>query len=70
LLPQIGRASNYLDTTSLEQTMQAMTVIGMDASHYMDKRRLRLWNPATGLDHVVSLPGVTLKEEASSPSIR
>ena len=70
LLPQIGPASNYLDTTSLEQTMQAMAVIGLDASHYMDKRRLRVWNPATGLDHVVSLPGITLKEEASSPSVR
>src|SRR5215218_9530307 len=35
LLPQIGDASKYLDLDSIEETMRAMAVIGMDASHFM-----------------------------------
>lgn len=70
LLPQIGSASNHLDTDSFEETMQAMAVIGLDASHYMVQRRLCVWNPETGLDHAVSLPAVTLKEAAADPFAR
>jgi hypothetical protein len=70
LLPHIGDASKYLDLDSVEETMRAMAVIGMDASHYMERRRVRVWNPETGSGHVVSLPAVTTERAAASPSVR
>lgn len=70
LLPQIGNAASHLGTRSLESTMQAMTVIGIEASHYMAGRRVCVWNPNTGLNHAVSLPAVLQRQEAHIPSVR
>ncbi len=70
LLPQIVDASSHLDLDCLETTLQAMVVIGIDASHYMDRRGVRVWNPETGLDHAVRLPAVAVARETASPSVR
>jgi hypothetical protein len=54
----------------VEETLQAMAVIGLDASHYMDRRRVRVWNPETGSGHVVRLLALAPAEEAAGPSGR
>ena len=70
LLPQVGKASGHLQIASVEETLQAMAVIGLDASHYMDRRRVRVWNPETGSGHVVRLPALAAGQGAAGPSFQ
>ena len=69
LLPHIGDASKYLDLDSVEETMRAMAVIGMDARIHGKAQGAGV-EPRNGLGHVVSLPAVTTERAAVSPSVR